>query len=56
MSATVKKAGIVCESEDSRCINLLNYTYKVIEIVNKTRMDSAQMFKTGGYQAGFKKG
>ena len=51
-----KKAGIVCKPKDSRCINLLNHTFKVIEIVIKTRMDSAQMFETGGYQAGFKKG
>ena len=27
-----KKAGIVCKPEDSRCINLLNHTFKVMEI------------------------
>ncbi len=51
-----KKAGIVCKPEDSRCINLLNHTFKVMEIVIRTRMEASGMFETGNYQAGFKKG
>jgi hypothetical protein len=51
-----KKSGIVCKPEESRCINLLNHTFKVMEIVIKTRMDDSPYFATGEYQAGFKKG
>ena len=44
-----KKAGSVCALEETRCIQLLTHTYKIIEKVFYRRIRNSVMFETGDY-------
>ena len=44
-----KKAGSVCALEETRCIQLLTHTYKIIEKVLYRRIRNSVMFETGDY-------